>query len=52
MKYLGRAITVAQLVKLLENISGEVDLEISGMDGSCPCVEVWYDPEIDSVVFK
>jgi hypothetical protein len=53
MRYLGRATTVAQLIKLLDNIHITAGLEISGgLNSTCPCVEVWYDHEIDSVILK
>ena len=53
MRYLGRATSVAQLIKLLDNIHITAGLEIGGcLGGPCPCVEVWYDHEIDSVILK
>ena len=53
MKYIGRATTVNQLFKLLDNIHGAAGLEIGGnLSGPCPCVEVWYDPNSDSVILK
>ena len=49
MKYIGSPMTVAQLIKLLDNIHSSAGLKLS-INGSLDYIEAWYDPTIDSVI--
>jgi hypothetical protein len=49
MKYIGSPMSVAQLIKLLDNLHGSAGLKLS-VNSSLDYIEVWYDHEIDSVI--
>ncbi len=52
MKYIGIARDVKELIKLLEKVDKSAFLKLKGTDESWSYVEVWYDPRIDTVIFK
>ena len=52
MEYIGVARDVRELLKLLEKVDKSAFLELKGTDESWSYVEVWYDPGIDTVIFK
>ena len=52
LEYLGTARNVRELLKLLEKVSKSATIELQGTDDSWDYIEVWYDPAIDSVIFK
>lgn len=51
-EFIGQARSVRELIALLqsERISRSADLEIKGTDDFSSVVEVYYDPEIDTVI--
>lgn len=52
MEYIGTARDVKELIKLLEKVDKSTFLELQGTLDSWSYVEVYYDPGIDTVIFK
>ncbi len=52
MEYIGTARDVKELIKLLEKVDKSAFLELKGTNDSWAYIEVYYDPGIDTVIFK
>ena len=52
MEYLGTARNVRELMEILKKVDSSSSLELKGTDESWSYVEVYYDPETDTVIFK
>ena len=52
MKYLGTARNVRELMEILKKVASSSSLELEGTDESWSHVEVYYDKETDTVIFK
>lgn len=52
MEYVGTARDVKELIQLLGKVDPSAFLELQGTSESWAYLEVWYDPGIDTVIFK
>ncbi len=52
VEYIGSARNVRDLIKLLEKVDSSAFLDLQSLEDSWSYVEVWYDPGIDTVIFK
>lgn len=52
MEYIGSARNVRELLELLKKVDSSAMLDIRAIEDSWSYVEVWYDHETDTVIFK
>lgn len=52
MEYIGTARNVRELMELLKKVSSSATITLSATSWPEPCVEVWYDREINDIIIK
>jgi hypothetical protein len=51
-QYLGTARNGMELIELLSKVSSSATLTLSATQYPEPCLEIWYDKELDEVIIK
>jgi hypothetical protein len=52
MEYIGTARNVRELIELLSKVGSSATLTLSATQYPEPCLEIWYDKELDDVIIK